>query len=74
MSAFNAGDTARASALFATFLSQYPRDPRAEDAAYLRVLALQRTGNTARMKQAALDYLSRYPQGFRRAEIEPLSR
>jgi TolA-binding protein len=74
MSAFTIGDNTRASSLFATFLTQHPRDPRAEDAAYLRVLALQRTGNAASTKHAAVDYLSRYPHGFRHAEIEPLSR
>ena len=74
MSALNAGDNGHASALFAAFLAQHPRDARAEDAAYLRVLALQRTGNAASTKQAATDYLSRYPHGFRHAEIELLSR
>jgi TolA-binding protein len=74
LSALTSGDNARASALFAGFLLQYPRDRRSEDAAYLRVLALQRSGNTGGMKQAANEYLSRYPHGFRHAEIEPLSR
>jgi hypothetical protein len=74
MSAFTGGDNARASALFAQFLNAYPRDSRAEDAAYLRVLALQRAGSSADMQQAAAEYLKRYPRGFRRAEVEPLSR
>lgn len=73
MSAFTSGDNARAAALFAAFLGQHPRDSRAEDAAYLRVLALQRAGNLSGMNQAATDYLSRYPHGFRHAEVEPLS-
>ena len=74
MSAFTSGDNARASSLFATFLGQHPRDSHAEDAAYLRVLALQRAGNASGMKQAATEYLARYPHGFRYAEVEPLSR
>ena len=74
MSSFTSGDNARAASLFATFLTQHPRDPRAEDAAYLRVLALQRAGNSPGIKQAASDYLTRYPHGFRHAEVEPLSR
>jgi hypothetical protein len=74
MSAFTIGDNARASALFAAFLAQHPRDGRAEDAAYLRVLALQRAGNSKATQQAAAEYLKRYPHGFRRAEVEPLSR
>jgi TolA-binding protein len=74
MSAFTGGDNARASSLFDTFLSQHPRDSRAEDAAYLRVLALQRAGNLGATKRAAAEYLKRYPRGFRHAEVEPLSR
>lgn len=73
MAAFTAGDNARAASLFAAFLSQHPRDSRAEDATYLRVLALQRAGNLSGMKQAAAEYLKRYPHGFRHAEVEPLS-
>jgi TolA-binding protein len=73
MKALNGGDSARAAALFSAFISDYPRDSRGEDAAYLRVLALQRAGNSSAMRQAAADYLSRYPRGFRRAEVEQLS-
>lgn len=73
MTAFDSGDHALAAASFATFLSQHPSDPRAEDAAYLRILALQRVGHAPAMKQAVQDYLSRYPRGFRRAEVETLS-
>jgi hypothetical protein len=74
MSAFTSGDNARASSLFAAFLRQHPRDPRGEDAAYLRVLTLQRSGDSIGMKKAAGEYLVRYPRGFRHAEVEPLSR
>ena len=74
MSAFTGGDNARAASLFDAFSNQHPRDSRAEDAAYLRVLALQRAGNVSGMKQAAAEYLQRYPRGFRHAEVEPLSR
>ena len=74
MSSFTGGDNSRAARLFAAFLNQHPRDSRAEDAAYLRVLALQRAGNLNGMKQAAAEYLKRYPHGFRQAEVEPLSR
>jgi TolA-binding protein len=74
MSLFKDGDNARAAAHFGTFLIEHPRDARAEDAAYLRVLALQRAGNSSAVKQAASEYLNRYPHGFRRAEVEPLAR
>jgi Putative zinc-finger/FecR protein len=74
MSALNSGDNAGASARFGAFVNEHPRDSRAEDAAYLRVIALQRAGDVSAMKRAAVAYLSRYPNGFRKAEIEPLSR
>lgn len=74
MAAFNGGDNVRAAAGFAAFLRQHPRDPQAEDAAYLRILALQRTGDAAATKQAAQDYLSRYAHGFRHAEVEAIAR
>jgi TolA-binding protein len=63
-----------AAAAFATFLARYPQDPRAEDAAYLRVIALERCGAQGDMKRAAHEYLRLYPAGFRRAEVERLSR
>jgi hypothetical protein len=53
-------------------VNDYPSDARAEDAAYLRVIALHRGGDVAATKQAALEYLERYPRGFRRAEVQAL--
>jgi ferric-dicitrate binding protein FerR (iron transport regulator) len=73
LSALNDGDRIGAAAGFAAFLADHPRDPRAEDAAYLRVIALQRAGDTPAMRRAADDYLRRYPRGFRRAEVEQLA-
>lgn len=72
MAALDRGDSARAAALFRAFVAAHPRDSRAEDAAYLRVLSLQRAGNHDAMQRAASAYLSQYPHGFRRAEIEAL--
>jgi TolA-binding protein len=74
MSALDGGDNTAAAARFAAFLTAHPRDARAEDAAYLRVIALQRASNLGTMKEAAAQYLRRYPKGFRRAEVETLSR
>jgi hypothetical protein len=68
MSAFDAGDWHDAAALFAAFGAKHPTDPRAEDAAYLRVIALQRCSDD-RARQAAREYLTRFPAGFRRAEV-----
>ena len=74
MTALNGGDNRGASARFAAFIHEHPRYSRAQDAAYLRVIALQRAGDTSAMKQAAGVYLSRYPNGFRKTEVESLSR
>jgi hypothetical protein len=69
-----AGKPAEAAAAFARFGAKYPRDPRAEDAAYLRVIALQKLGATdGELKQAAQQYLARFPRGLRRVEVEQLS-
>lgn len=72
--ALRAGENGQAAAAFARFLADHAGDPMAEDAAYLRVIALQRMGAEGDMKRAAEDYLERFPGGFRHAEIEPLAR
>ncbi len=74
MAALDAGDDHRAAAGFAEFIAAHPHDPRAEDAAYLRILALQRAGDEGSMRAATLEYLGRYPAGFRRSEVERLAR
>jgi hypothetical protein len=74
MAAFDSGDHREAAARFESFLEKHPRDPRAEDAAYLRVFALQKSGDSTGMKEAAQEYLRRYPAGFRHTEVENLSR
>ena len=74
MAALDVGDNHQAAAAFATFLEKHPSDARAEDAAYLRIIAFQRSGDSAGLKQAALEYLRRYPAGFRHAEVDTLSR
>lgn len=73
MAELKAGNNAHAAALFAEFLTRHPRDSRNEDVTYLRVIALQRTRDSKATKQAAAEYLSRYPSGFRKAEVEQLS-
>jgi hypothetical protein len=74
MDALERGDNHQAATLFATFLGKHPGDRRAEDAAYLRAIALQRCEDIVGTKDAAREYLRRYPYGFRRLEMEPLSR
>jgi TolA-binding protein len=73
MTALDSGDNLGAAARFSTFLSAHPGDARCQDAAYLRVIALQRTGDAGSMKEAAAQYLRRYPNGFRRAEVAELA-
>jgi hypothetical protein len=73
MAALHAGDAKSAAAKFQRFVAQYPSDPRAEDTAYLRVLALDRPGDVAGRQAAARAYLGSYPTGFRRAEVERLA-
>ena len=47
-------------------------DGAAEDAAYLRVLALWREGRIEEVRSAARQYLTNFPHGFRRIEVESL--
>jgi len=47
-------------------------DEQAEDAAYLRLLRLWRTHRGQSAQLVAADYLARFPNGFRRIEVEQL--
>jgi TolA-binding protein len=73
VAALHRGESRDAAAKFERFLERYPGDPRAEDAAYLRVLALRQTGDDGATQSAARAYLRRYPEGFRRSEVEKLT-
>jgi hypothetical protein len=73
VAALGIGKHREAAAAFASFIVKHPSDPRAEDAAYLRVIALQKYGANSDMKGAAQEYLRRYPTGFRHADVERLS-
>jgi TolA-binding protein len=72
VTAFNGGDYGTAARGFSHFVGRYPRDPRAEDAAYLRVVALSRIGDASGAELAAKQYLRSYPEGFRRDEVAQL--
>jgi len=74
MAALNAGNASAAAAGFRRFVEQHPSDPRSQDAAYMRVLALDRAGDADGRRAAARSYLRRYPAGFRRSEVERLAR
>jgi hypothetical protein len=68
------GDYDAAARLLAAFAAAHPGDDRAEDAAFLVVVSLQRAGRSADAAAAARDYLARYPKGYRRAEVESIAR
>jgi len=72
MALFETGAHHEAAAQFARFVQVHGSDPRAEDAAYLQVVALRRGKSDEEARRAAEDYLGRYPNGFRRAEIAKL--
>jgi ferric-dicitrate binding protein FerR (iron transport regulator) len=44
-----------------------------QDLAYLRILALLQEGRSAEARVAAHEYLSRFPNGFRRGEVERIA-
>jgi len=74
MTALDGGSHIVAAARFASFINAHPSDARCEDAAYLRVIALQRAGDDTHMRAAAAEYLRHYPAGFRHAEVAALTR
>ena len=65
--------TVTPSVIFRAFAENYPGDPRAEDADYMAIVALQRAGRHAAAAQAARVYLIRYPQGARRASARAIA-
>ncbi|MFO0604645.1 MAG: FecR family protein [Polyangiales bacterium] len=70
--AMGRGDFRVAAESFATFERERPGDERAEDAGWLRVVALRRGGDEAGAQAAAARYLARYPAGARRGEASAL--
>lgn len=73
MAAFSAGDYGRADNLFASFVRDFPRDGRAEDAMFLRADARARRGDMAGARAAAREYLQVFPRGLRRPEAERMA-
>ncbi|MFO0642102.1 MAG: FecR domain-containing protein [Polyangiaceae bacterium] len=72
MRAFDAGDYGRADALFGAFARDFPSDSRTEDALFLRATSRARRGDSAGARDAAREYLRRYPSGFRAPEAKRL--
>ena len=72
VAAMGRGDFRVAAEAFEDFERRQPQDERAEDAAWLRVVALRRGGDEGSALVAAERYLERYPSGARRAEAASL--
>ena len=68
--AFRERDYATAEGAFRTFMEAHPADRRSEDALFLRIRSLQYLGRDEEARSEAASYLSRFPQGLRRPEVE----
>jgi ferric-dicitrate binding protein FerR (iron transport regulator) len=68
------GDYAAAAERLGAYQRERPADPRAEDAAFLTILALQRAGRRDEARAAAKQYLEKYPSAYHRADAEKLAR
>ncbi len=62
------GDFDGAAVALGAFSAAHPDDPRADDAEYVRAIALQRAGHTGEARAAAQNYLAHRPNGAHRAE------
>ena len=74
MAAFAMGSYAEADERFAEFVGHFPADSRCEDAAFLRTVIALRRGDPAGAVARARTYLRRFPDGFRRDEVEKMIR
>jgi ferric-dicitrate binding protein FerR (iron transport regulator) len=73
MAMMERGDYGAAARRLEAFSSSSPADDRAEDAAFLVILALQRAGRPAEAAAAARRYLATYPSGYRRAQAKAIA-
>lgn len=67
------GDYDAATRRLTAFCEAHPADDRAEDAAFLVIVSMQRAGRHAEARAAARRYLARYPDGYRRIEAAALA-
>jgi ferric-dicitrate binding protein FerR (iron transport regulator) len=70
--ALGRGDFLRAASEFAEFERERPEDERADDAGWLRVVALRRAGQESSSIDAAERYLRAHPRGSHRADASTL--
>ena len=73
MAMMERGDYGDAARHLEAFSKSNPHDDRAEDAAFLVILALQRAGRPTEAVAAARRYLSTYPAGYRRAQTRAIA-
>ena len=73
MSTLRNGNYESSAAALEQFASKFPSDARADEAEYLRAIALQRAGRTEEAAQAARRYLANRPSGAHRAEARRLA-
>ena len=74
VAAMNSGSYPAAVRALRAYLAQHPGTAQSEDASYLLVVALLHEGDRASAREAARDYLNRYPHGLRRTEVELVAR
>jgi outer membrane protein assembly factor BamD (BamD/ComL family) len=73
MAALRHGDYAGGAAQLDAFSTAHAGDPRADEADYLRAVALQRAGRATEAAAAARQYLARRPVGAHRAEAKEIA-
>ncbi|HWA75024.1 MAG TPA: FecR domain-containing protein [Polyangiaceae bacterium] len=73
MAVFSRGDFGTAERLFAAFEARYPRSPHVEDMLFLKALGRSRRGDVSGARSLALEYLRRFPGGFRSVEAQRLA-
>jgi hypothetical protein len=72
MARMERGDYGDAARHLEAFSKSNPHDDRAEDAAFLVIIALERAGRRAEAVAAARRYLGTYSAGYRRAEAQAI--
>jgi ferric-dicitrate binding protein FerR (iron transport regulator) len=70
MASFRDSNWNEADTKLAAFVRQHPTDPRAEDAAYLRIAVHRKLGDEPGAVALAKAYVQMFPRGFRVAEAQ----
>jgi hypothetical protein len=73
MSAFSAGAYVEADEGLRAFAIRHAKDPRCEDALYVRTVIAERRRDHAAAAAHARAYLRHFPNGFRKRELEPIA-